>query len=107
MCADEEDLTPQQAAERLGYPAAVRHAAIAHERAALRGRQLRPYVQDVVDELVAEGLAEQQDVEMVHVAGDAVAAALALAPNAPVPALVWDVRWGWRTAPNRRHPAWT
>ncbi|MFJ8955344.1 hypothetical protein ACIRO1_35170 [Streptomyces sp. NPDC102381] len=104
LCADEEDLSPEEAAEQLGYPTAVRQAAIAYTRTALRGRQLRPYVQGVVDELVAEGLAEPQDVEMVHVAGDAVAAAVPLASDAPVPALVWDERWGWRTASNRRHP---
>ncbi|MFZ3562770.1 MULTISPECIES: hypothetical protein [unclassified Streptomyces] len=103
LCAGEKNLTPEQAAERLGFPAAVRQAAIVYARTALRGRRLRPYVQDVVDELAAAGLAEQQDVEMVHVASDAVAAAVPLAPNAPVPALVWDERWGWRTALTRRH----
>ncbi|MFJ8932039.1 DUF6292 family protein [Streptomyces sp. NPDC102364] len=104
LCASEEDLAPEQAAERLGYPAAVRQAAVAYARTALRGRRLRPYVQSVVDELVVEGQVAEQDVEMVHVAGDVVAAAVVLTADAPVPALVWDERWGWRTAPNRRHP---
>ncbi|MFZ3562692.1 MULTISPECIES: hypothetical protein [unclassified Streptomyces] len=104
LCGGEGDLAPEQAAERLGYPVAVRQAAVAYARTVLRGRQLRAYVQDVADALVAEGLAEHQDVEMVHLAGDVVAAVVVLTDGAPVPALVWDERWGWRTATNRRHP---
>lgn len=98
------DLTPEQAAQRLGFPAAVHRAAIAHARTELRGRDARPYVQAVADELAAAGLAQAQDVTMVHVADDAVAAAVVLSFDAPVQALVWDERYGWRTATSRRHP---
>lgn len=102
--AAEPDLTPEQAAHRLGYPAAVRRAAIAHARTDLRGREARPYVQAVADELAAAGLAQEQGVAMVHVADDVVAAAVVLSADAPAPALVWDERYGWRTATSRRHP---
>lgn len=102
--AAEPDLTPEQATRRLGYPAAVHRAAIAHARTELRGREAHPYVQAVADELAAAGLAQEQDVAMVHVADDVVAAAVALSFDAPVPALVWDERYGWRTATSRRHP---
>ncbi|GAA2345167.1 hypothetical protein OKJ48_40020 [Streptomyces kunmingensis] len=104
LCAAHEDLTPEQAAEELGYPAAVRKAAIAYAGTVLRGRRLRGYVQGIADALVIEGLAEEQDVAMVQVTADVVAAALILSTSAPVPALVWDERWGWRTATSRRHP---
>ncbi|MFD4483148.1 DUF6292 family protein [Streptomyces sp. NPDC058471] len=102
--AAQRDLTPQQAARRLGYPASVHHTAIGHARTELRGRAFRRYVQAVADELAAAGLAQEQDVAMVHVADDAVAAAVVLSANAPAPALVWDERYGWRTATSRRHP---
>lgn len=102
--AADPDLTPEQAAHRLGYPAAVHRAAIAHARTELRGRAARPYVQAVADGLAAAGLAQKQDVAMLHVADDAVAAAVVLSFDAPVPALVWDERYGWRTATSRRHP---
>ncbi|WP_327667944.1 MULTISPECIES: hypothetical protein [unclassified Streptomyces] len=104
LCAGEEGLAPEQAAERLGYPVAVRQAAVAYARTVLRGRRLRPYVQDVADALVAEGLAEQQDVVVVHVTEEVAAAAVVLSSDAPAPALVWDERWGWRTSTSRRHP---
>ncbi|MFE1954553.1 DUF6292 family protein, partial [Streptomyces sp. NPDC059524] len=71
---------------------------------ALRARAARPYVQDVADALAGEGLAVRQDLDVVHVADDVVAAAVVLAADAPVAALVWDERWGWRTAGSRRHP---
>lgn len=100
----EPDLTPEQAARRLGYPVAVHRAAVAYARTELRGREARQYVQAVADELAAAGLAQEQDVAMVHVADDVVAAAVLLASDTPVPALVWDERYGWRTAGSRRHP---
>ncbi|WP_406100933.1 hypothetical protein OG698_01520 [Streptomyces sp. NBC_01003] len=97
LCAAEEDLSFEEATERLGYTAAVRKAAITYARTALRGRRLRLYVRSVVDALVAEGLASQQGVVIVPVADDVLAAAVVLAFDAPASALVWDERWGWRT----------
>ncbi len=97
-----EDL--EQAARELGYPTLVHRAAIAFAVTELRARAARPYVQQVADHLAGEGLAEPQEVVVVHVADDAVAAGVALSFNAPAAALVWDERWGWRTATNRRHP---
>lgn len=102
--AAEPDLTLEQAARRLGYPTAVHRAVIAHARTELRGREARPYVQAVADKLVAASLAQEQDVAMVHVADDVVAAAVVLSADAPAPALVWDERYGWRTSTSRRHP---
>ncbi|MFJ5803780.1 DUF6292 family protein [Streptomyces decoyicus] len=36
--------------------------------------------------------------------GDHLAAAILLHPGQPAQALVWDERYGWRTATSRRHP---
>ncbi|MFE1521793.1 hypothetical protein ACFW9I_34130 [[Kitasatospora] papulosa] len=94
----------QQTARELGYPTLVHRAAIAYAVTELRGRTVLPYLQQVADKLVAAGLASAQDVTVVHVADDVVAAAVVLAPGAPAAALVWDERWGWRTATSRRHP---
>jgi hypothetical protein len=92
------------AAARLSYPKAVHRAAALYTVAELRARSARPYVHEVADVFVAEGLAVRQYVDAVHVADGAVAVAVVLAAAAPVPALVWDERWGWRTAVSRRHP---
>lgn len=94
----------EETARELGYPRLVHRAAIAYAVTELRGRSVQPYLQQVADRLTAEGLASRQDVAAVHVADDAVAAAVVLAFDAPVAALVWDERWGWRTATSRRHP---
>ncbi|MFI7005553.1 DUF6292 family protein [Streptomyces sp. NPDC050145] len=104
LITTEPTLEPAAAALRLGYPKVTHRAATAYAVTELRARAARPYVQEVADALAAEGLAVRQDVDVVHVADDVVAAAVVLAADAPVPALVWDERWGWRTAANRRHP---
>ncbi|GGO58815.1 DUF6292 family protein [Streptomyces lasiicapitis] len=104
LLATDPTLTPAAAASQLGYPTAVHRTAIAYARTELRARAVRPYVQDVADALASDGLAQHQDVAVVHVADDVLAAAVVLAFNAPVPALVWDERFGWRTATSRRHP---
>ncbi|WP_435607419.1 hypothetical protein [Streptomyces ardesiacus] len=65
--------------------------------------QVQPYLQRVADVLVGAGLAEQQDVVVQRLAGDALAAAVVL-NHAGAQALVWDERYGWRTAVSRRHP---
>ncbi|MFE2475355.1 MULTISPECIES: DUF6292 family protein [Streptomyces] len=95
----------QLAAERLGYPQIARRRAMAAAEAELRVREVRPYLQAVADALAEDGLAEAAEVEVVELEGGALAAAVQLAPGrAAVPALVWDERYGWRTATSRRHP---
>lgn len=104
LLAADADLTARQAAQRLGYPTAVHRAAIAYARTEVRARAIRPYLQGVVDVLVAERLAEPQEITTVQVREDVLAAAVVLSSTAPAAALVWDERWGWRTAASRRHP---
>lgn len=104
LSAGEKGLSLQEAAERLGYPAAVRRAALDRAATELRALQMQSYVQEVADALAAEGLTLRQDVTLVRVASDVIAAAVPLSSSAPVPAVVWDERWGWRTAASRRHP---
>lgn len=99
----EPELTPEDAATRLGYPTAVQRTALASAATELRARQVRPYLQRVADVLVGAGLAEQQDVVVQRLEGDALAAAVLLSGSG-TPALVWDERYGWRTAVSRRHP---
>ncbi|MFK4071870.1 DUF6292 family protein [Streptomyces sp. NPDC029674] len=99
----EPDLSVEEAAQRLGYPVAVRRAAVAAAQMVLRGRRMLPYLQQVADAVAAAGWMEHQDVA-VREAGDVLAAALVLDAAAPAPALVWDERYGWRTALSRRHP---
>ncbi|MFJ3310341.1 DUF6292 family protein [Streptomyces sp. NPDC086549] len=99
----EPDLTPEQAATRLGYPTAVQRTALASAATELRARQVQPYLQRVADVLAGAGLAEAQDVRVQRLEGDVLAAAVALSGSG-TPALVWDERYGWRTAVSRRHP---
>ncbi|MFI7388518.1 hypothetical protein [Streptomyces sp. NPDC049813] len=96
----EEGLSPEQAAAALGYPPVAQRAAVARAHTELHARSLQAYVQSVAD----EGLAERHEAVVVQPADDVVAAGLVLNASAPVPALVWDERWGWRTALSRRHP---
>ncbi|WP_405594137.1 DUF6292 family protein [Streptomyces sp. NBC_01410] len=97
-------LTPQQAAEQLGYPTITRRGAVAIAEAELRARQALPYLQRVADALTQAGVAEPVQVEVRQLAGDHLAAAVPLAAGQSAPALVWDERYGWRTANSRRHP---
>ncbi|MFI6007067.1 DUF6292 family protein [Streptomyces sp. NPDC051366] len=95
----------QEAAERLGYPGITRRRALAAAEVELRMREVRPYLQEVADALVEAGLAEPAEVDVMELEGGALAAAVQLAPGrVAVPALVWDERYGWRTAASRRHP---
>ncbi|MFB6808895.1 DUF6292 family protein [Streptomyces sp. NPDC056387] len=101
----EPHLDPQLAAERLGYPQIARRRALAAAKVEMRMREVRPYLQAVVDVLAENGFAEAAEVEVVELEGGALAAAVQLAPGrSAVPALVWDERYGWRTATSRRHP---
>ncbi|MDT0432910.1 hypothetical protein [Streptomyces salyersiae] len=99
-------LTAQQAARALGYPAAQVRRATAHAEAVLRGRRAASYLARVTEALHREGwTATDAAPELQHPADDVCVAAVVLdGPHAPVPALVWDERHGWRTALSRRHP---
>lgn len=97
-------LTPKQAAESLGYPTSTHRGAVAHAENELRSRKARPYVQQMADALAEAGVAEPVQVEVRQLAGGNLAAAVPLAPAQDAPALVWDERYGWRTATSRRHP---
>ncbi|MEU6381679.1 hypothetical protein [Streptomyces sp. NPDC046909] len=99
----EPDLPGEEAAIRLGYPAAVRRTALAGAATELRARHVQPYLQRVADVLVGAGLADPQDVQVQRLEGEVLAAAVLLR-EADAPALVWDERYGWRTAVSRRHP---
>ncbi|MFI8201015.1 DUF6292 family protein [Streptomyces sp. NPDC085942] len=102
-------LTPVQAAAALGYPPAQTRRATARAATLLRARQAAPYLADVAAALHRAGLTTTEAAEAaldVQLPGDdRVVAALVLdGDQAPVPALVWDERYGWRTATSRRHP---
>ncbi|WP_328908008.1 DUF6292 family protein [Streptomyces sp. NBC_00234] len=99
-------LTPDQAAGALGYPAAQVRRATVRVQAVLRGRHVAPYLADVAQALHREGWTTTAAAPLIqHPADEAVVAVLVLdGPHPPAPALVWDERYGWRTAPSRRHP---
>jgi hypothetical protein len=67
-------------------------------------RRARPYLQEVADALAQAGVAEPVQVEVRQPTGEHLAAAIQLTVEQPSPALVWDERYGWRTATSRRHP---
>ncbi|WP_407842060.1 DUF6292 family protein (plasmid) [Streptomyces sp. DSM 116496] len=98
------NLDPQEAAERLGYPLIAQRRALSAAEAELRMREVRPYLRAVADALVGAGLAETAEVDVVELEDGALAAAVQLVPGLAAPALVWDERFGWRTATSRRHP---
>ncbi|MFJ2884319.1 MULTISPECIES: DUF6292 family protein [unclassified Streptomyces] len=99
-------LTPAQAAAALGYPAGQVRRATVRAEAVLRARRTTPYLSGVATALHRTGWTTTPAVpDVQHPADDLVAAVLLLdAEDAPAPALVWDERHGWRTAPSRRHP---
>ncbi|MFE6894778.1 hypothetical protein [Streptomyces sp. NPDC057694] len=100
----EPDLTPLQAAQRLGYPKITHRRALAAADTEQRVRAVRPYVQSVIDALAAASYVEPAQADVTQLHSGALAAAVQLLDGAPVPALVWDERFGWYTATNRRHP---
>ncbi|MFI6967277.1 DUF6292 family protein [Streptomyces sp. NPDC050255] len=65
-----------------------------------------PYLSDVATALHRAGWTTTEAVpDVQHPADDHVVAVLVLdAEQAPAPALVWDERYGWRTATSRRPP---
>ncbi|WJV51747.1 DUF6292 family protein [Streptomyces flavofungini] len=98
------ELDPVEAAERLGYPTVTHRGAAVIAEAELHARGLRPYLQRLFDGLAEAGVAEPARVETRQLEGGFVAAAVLLAEGQRAPALVWDERYGWRTATSRRHP---
>ncbi|WP_228183966.1 DUF6292 family protein [Streptomyces anulatus] len=103
---DDPALTPAQAAAQLGYPAGQVRRATARAETVLRARRSAPYLAGVATALHRAGWTTTEAVPEVQLPGDdRVVAALVLdGDRAPVPALVWDERYGWRTATSRRHP---
>ncbi|MET9097186.1 DUF6292 family protein [Streptomyces cyaneofuscatus] len=99
-------LTPAEAAAQLGYPAGQVRRATARAEVALRARHVAPYLADVAAALHRAGWTTAEAAPDVQFPGDdRVVAALVLdGDQAPAPALVWDERYGWRTAASRRHP---
>ncbi|MGW6564997.1 DUF6292 family protein [Streptomyces sp. NPDC054975] len=104
LVAAEPELTPIEAAARLGYPTVTHRGAATIAEAELRTRRARPYLQQVADALNEAGVAEPVQVEVRQLDGDHLTAAIPLAADQTSPALVWDERFGWRTATSRRHP---
>lgn len=98
------ELTPLEAAERLGYPAVTHRGAVTIAEAEMRIRRARPYLQQTADALAEAGVAEPVQVEVRQLDDEHLAAAVPLAAGQSAPALVWDERYGWRTATSRRHP---
>ncbi|AJF70466.1 DUF6292 family protein [Streptomyces vietnamensis] len=97
-------LDPKAAALQLGYPTITHRGAITIAERELHARSAKPYLQHTADFLAAAGIAQQAQVEMRQPDGEHLAAAVPLETHQPAPALVWDERFGWRTATSRRHP---
>lgn len=99
-------LTPKEAARTLGYPAALVRRALVQAQTEQRARRIAPYLDTVAQALTKAGWTTADQAPTVQqLDGEVCAAALILdTSEAPAPALVWDERYGWRTAPSRRHP---
>ncbi|MFE4018501.1 hypothetical protein ACFXPZ_13920 [Streptomyces sp. NPDC059101] len=97
------ELSLDAAADQLGYPVGARRRATAAAQDEQRRNRVRPYLQNVTDDLAQAGLADAGDVKIRQL-GEHLAAAVVLRPGQPAPALVWHEQYGWRTAVSRRHP---
>ncbi|MFF0629533.1 hypothetical protein [Streptomyces sp. NPDC004296] len=97
------ELSLDAAADQLGYPVGARRRATAAAQDEQRRNRVRPYLQNVTDDLAQAGLADAGDVKIRQL-GEHLAAAVVLRPGQPAPALVWHEQYGWRTAISRRHP---
>ncbi|WP_435836238.1 DUF6292 family protein [Streptomyces anulatus] len=98
--------SPAEAAAQLGYPAGQVRRATARAETVLRARRAAPYLAGVATALHRAGWATTEAAPEVQLPGDdrVVAALVMDSDRAPAPALVWDERYGWRTAASRRHP---
>ncbi|MGW7587718.1 DUF6292 family protein [Streptomyces rubiginosohelvolus] len=91
------------AAAQLVYPAGLVRRATARAET-VRARHVAPSLAGVAAALHLAGWTTQQT-DVQFPGEDRVVAALVLdIDQAPVPALVWDKRYGWRTAASRRRP---
>ncbi|MBK5996506.1 hypothetical protein JHN53_33775 [Streptomyces sp. MBT58] len=99
-------LTPAEAAAQLGYPAGQARRATGRAEVLLRARHIGPYLAGVAAALHSAGWTTKEAAPDIQLPGDdrVVAALILDGDQAPAPALVWDERYGWRTAPSRRHP---
>lgn len=106
LMRERPELSPDEAAAALGYPAALARRATVRAVTVLRARAAALYLADVAAAVHRAGWTTTLAAPAVqHPADDLVVAVLVLdAENAPAPALVWDERHGWRTATSRRHP---
>ncbi|MFI7329677.1 hypothetical protein ACIBQ3_34190 [Streptomyces rubiginosohelvolus] len=99
------ELSPDEAAAALGYPPALARRATARAATVLRARAAAPYLDGVAAAAHRAGWTTEAVPDVQLPGDDRVVAALVLdGDQAPVPALVWDERYGWRTAASRRHP---
>ncbi|WP_331733772.1 DUF6292 family protein (plasmid) [Streptomyces sp. NBC_01220] len=104
LIGTEPKLSPDGAAAAFGYPAGQVRRATVRAEAVLRARRIAPYLADVATALHRAGWTTAVPA-VQHPRDDLVVAVLVLdAERAPAPALVWDERYGWRTATSRRHP---
>ncbi|MFH8993153.1 DUF6292 family protein [Streptomyces sp. NPDC017940] len=93
-----QELTEEQVIEQLGYPLRAARNALATARAQRRTSDNTPYIQSVWEAL------RDADVPLTGLPSPLVrpgaisAAIIALGPGAKAPALLWDERYGWRTA---------
>ncbi|MFH8886770.1 DUF6292 family protein [Streptomyces californicus] len=99
------ELSPDDAAAALGYPPALARRATARAATIQRARAAAPYLANVAAAAHHAGWTTETAPDVQFPGDDRVVAALVLdSDHAPVPALVWDERYGWRTAASRRHP---
>ncbi|MFI8515302.1 DUF6292 family protein [Streptomyces sp. NPDC085460] len=94
----------KEAALQLGYPALTHRGAIKAAEGELHARSVKPYLQHAADVLAGAGVAPRAEAEVRQIDDGHLAAVILLEAGQPAPALVWDERYGWRTADNRRHP---
>ncbi|MFE6104987.1 hypothetical protein ACFVQ4_34285 [Streptomyces laurentii] len=96
-------LTPEQAADTLGYPTAVRRAALAQAAVELRARAAAAYLADITAALHTAGLTATDQPPAIEQKDATLRATLPL-DHPTARALVWEEQAGWRTAGRRRHP---
>ncbi|MEU0311662.1 DUF6292 family protein [Streptomyces cyaneofuscatus] len=105
LVGERPELSPDAAAVALGYPAALSRRATARALTVLRARAAAPYLDDVAAAAHRAGWTTETVPDVQLPGDDRVVAAIVLdGDQAPAPALVWDERYGWRTAASRRHP---
>ncbi|MEU3356066.1 hypothetical protein [Streptomyces sp. NPDC037389] len=100
LLADEPDPTPEEISRRLGFPLRTARTALATAQAQQRAAAAAHYVEPVAEAL--DDAFGVTDFPGILVRPGAVCAAiLTLATGAPTGLLVWDERYGWRTATAR------